>query len=247
MRFLMMVPALLAGAVWVATARAQGETVPYAADYVLETADGAMRGRIYVTPGMERREDLTADGSTMVSIRRDDKDLMWMLIPSERMYMEIKTGQAAPGPERTPSPEEYQTEMTTEGREEVGGIMTTKSKVIMTAADGSKLGGFWWTTDEGVLVKMDVLSVTQGERMRMKRELTNVQIGPQPAELFEIPAGYTTMSMGGIGAGMFGLGGRGNDAAEPEAGAAEEEPAGDDQRRRRPGIGGALRGVLGGR
>lgn len=244
MRSLLMVPAALIGTAWLQTAAAQGETtVAYSADYVLETAEGAMRGRIYATPGMERREDLTPDGGTMVSIRREDKDLLWMLIPAERMYMEIKTGEMAAGSERTPSPEEYQTEMTTEGREEVGGVMTTKSKVIMTAADGSKMGGFWWTTDEGVLIKMDVLSVAAGEKIRMKRELTNVQLGSQPADLFEIPAGYVSMSAA-IGGSLLGLGSRGN---ADESGAAEGEPAEGDQKKRRIGIGGALRGVLGGR
>ncbi len=246
MRSLLMVPAVLIGAAWLQTAAAQGETtVAYSADYVLETAEGAMRGRIYATPGMERREDLTPDGGTMVSIRREDKNLLWMLIPSERMYMEIKTGEMAAGSERTPSPEEYQTEMTTEGREEVAGVMTTKSKVIMTSADGSKMGGFWWTTDEGVLIKMDVLSIAAGEKIRMKRELTNVQIAPQPADLFEIPSGYVSMSAA-IGGGLLGLGRRGN-TDEAQSGEGENEPAEDDQKKRRIGIGGALRGVLGGR
>jgi hypothetical protein len=172
-----------------------------------------------------------------------------MLMPAERMYIEMNLGQMAEAPggvSRTPSPEEFQTEMTTEGREEVAGVMTTKSKVIMTAADGSKMGGFWWTSDEGVVVKMDVISVAEGEKIRMKRELSNVQVGPQPAELFEIPEGYTSMAAG-IGAGFLG-GAFGGVAAPADdaAPAAEEEAAAGEETKRR-GFGSALRGVLGGR
>ena len=177
--------------------------VEYSADYTMETAEGAIRGRMNAAPGLERREDLI-EGTSIVSIRRDDKKVLWMLMPSERMYMEMKLGKMDGGNGRTPSPEEYKTEFTEEGREEVNGMMTTKSKVIMTGADGSKMGGFWWTTDDGLLVKMDVLSIAKGEKMRMKRELTNIKIGPQSKDLFEIPAGYQTMGMG-LAGGMLGL------------------------------------------
>jgi hypothetical protein len=215
--------------------------VEYSADYVLETADGAMRGRLNGAPGLERREDLV-EGSTMVSIRRDDKKVMWMLMPSERMYMEMKFGQMEGGKSRAPSPEEYKTEFTEAGREEVNGMMTTKSKVIMTGADGSKMGGFWWTTDDGLLVKMDVISVAKGEKVRMKRELTNVKIGPQPKDLFEIPAGYQSMSMG-LAGGMLGLP-RGSDDAKEGDKPAEGQPAAE-QPKKKKGFGlGVLKDAL---
>lgn len=195
--------------------------VEYSADYTMETAEGAIRGRINAAPGLERREDLV-EGTSIISIRRDDKKVMWMLMPSERMYMEMKFGKMDAGKGRTPSPEEYKTEFTDEGREEVNGMMTTKSKVIMTGADGSKMGGFWWTTDDGLLVKMDVISIAKGEKVRMKRELSNIKIGPQSKDLFEIPAGYQSMSMG-IAGGMLGLPGNseGSNASDQPA---EEAP-----------------------
>lgn len=231
MRATLVVTSMLLGAGTLAHA---AEPIPlkveYSADYVMETADGAMRGRLNGAPGLERREDLI-EGSTMISIRRDDKKVMWMLMPSERMYMEMKFGQMEGGKSRTPSPEEYKTEMTTEGREEVNGMMTTKSKVIMTGTDGSKMGGFWWTTDDGLLVKMDVISVAKGEKIRMKRELTNVKIGPQPKDLFEIPAGYQSMSMG-LAGGMLGLPRASDDAKEGDK-PAEGQPAAEQPKKKK--------------
>lgn len=215
--------------------------VEYSADYIMETAEGAIRGRLNGAPGLERREDLV-EGNTMVSIRRDDKKVLWMLMPQERMYMEMKLGQMEGAKSRTPSPEEYKTEFTEVGREEVNGMMTTKSKVIMTGADGSKMGGFWWTTDDGLLVKMDVLSIAKGEKIRMKRELSNVKIGPQPRDLFEIPAGYQSMSMG-LAGGMLGLP-RGTEEAKEEDKPAEGQPAAE-QPKKKKGFGlGVLKDAL---
>jgi hypothetical protein len=222
--------------------------VQYSADYVMETAEGASRGHIYAAPGVERSETVN-EGTTMISIRRDDKHVTWMLMPSERMYMEIKAGQPAPGRSNTPSPEDYKTQMTTEGRETINGIVTTKSKVLMTGADGSKMGGFWWTSDDGLVVKMDVISAEKGGKVRLKRELTNIKIGAQPAELFEIPAGYTAMNMG-FGSGLLGIPRGASDDAEHGAKSddkSDDKSERDEPKKKRLGLGGALKGVLGGR
>jgi hypothetical protein len=212
-----------------------GANVSYSADSVMETAEGAITGKHYIAPGMERRED-TLQGMSMISIRRDDLGKLWMLMPSERMYMEIDLKKAADmaerfagGMSRTPSPEEFEVEMTEEGREEVNGLMTTKSKVIMKHQDGTRMGGFWWMSDEGILVKMDVIAMDESKnKMRMKRELTNIVIEPQAPTLFEIPEGYSSLMMG-MGAGLLGLPGLGGGGAdEPsesgEEGATEEPP-----------------------
>lgn len=203
--------------------------VSYSADYTMETAEGAMSGKVNVAPGKERREDFTPDGETMISIRRDDLGKLWMLMPSERMYMEMDLGAAQGDASSVPRPEDFQTQMTEEGQESVNGLMTTKSKVVMTDADGSKMGGYWWTTDDGILVKMDVIALTDGEKTRLKRELTNVVVGPQDAALFEIPKGYSPMMMG-MGAEMLGLPGA-QDAGAGEAGgqdaAGEAEQSGE--------------------
>jgi len=168
----------------------------YSADYVMETNAGAISGHMNAAPDKERREE-SMEGTTMITIRRSDLHKTWMLMPGERMYMEMRAGQPAMGMERESSdPGDYQTQMTTVGRETLDGLETTKSKVIMTGKDGSKMGGFWWTTDQGIVVKMDVIGIDGDTKMRMKRELSNIQIGPQDPSLFEIPKGYTAMGMG---------------------------------------------------
>lgn len=176
----------------------QPPKVSYSADQSMETAEGAMNGTIYVTPTMERREAVM-EGKRIVTITRRDKKLIWNLMPEEQMYMETPLNAA----NRPDDPGNYQIQQTPMGPDEVNGVPCEKSKVIMTLADGSKLGGFWWTSKQGIIVKMDVLSKSRGEKQRITSELSNLKIGQQPASLFEIPAGYSAMGLGG----MMGMGG----------------------------------------
>lgn len=214
--------ALLAPSATLAQQAPGGAEVSYSADYTMETAEGAMSGKLNVAPGKERREDFTPDGETMISIRRDDLGKLWMLMPSERMYMEMDLGAAADEESSVSRPEDFQTQLTEEGQESVNGVMTTKSKVVMTDADGSKMGGYWWMSADGILVKMDVIALTEGEKTRLKRELNNVVVGPQDAALFEIPKGYSPMMMG-MGAQMLGLPGAEVGEGEEASGEALEQ------------------------
>jgi hypothetical protein len=122
-------------------------TVEYSADFTIETAEMVQTGKIYAAPGKERRESFV-EGMTSVFIRRDDLGKTWMLMPAQRMYMEIKAGDESQAGSAGTDPDDYEVEMTVVGPEELDGMMTTKYKVIMTASDGGKMGGFWWITEQ---------------------------------------------------------------------------------------------------
>ncbi|MDH4187522.1 MAG: DUF4412 domain-containing protein, partial [Nitrospira sp.] len=164
--------------------------VDYSADSTMETEGGmTMKSRVYHSSGKQRMEMGGADGS--VTIIRNDKKVMWQLIGN--MYMEMPI-------DRSDSSDlsSMDVEQTVVGEETVNGIKTTKSKVIATKKDGSKFGGFFWTTKDGITVKMDLLSKEGDQKMRMMSELTNLKIEKQDPKLFEIPAGYTKNDMGAL-------------------------------------------------
>ena len=162
--------------------------VEYSADSTMETEGGmTMKSRIYQAPGKQRVE-MGGEGGN-VSIIRRDKKVMWQLMGN--MYMEMPMNQSQ-------DPHDMDVQMTTVGEETVNGIKTTKSKVIATKKDGSKFGGFFWTTKDGITVKMDLLSKEGDKKMRMSQELTNLKIGKQDPKLFEIPSGYTKNDMGAM-------------------------------------------------
>ena len=171
----------------VAAAPPPEPTVEYSADSTMETEGGmTMKSRVYHTPTKQRMEMGGADGS--VTIIRKDKKVVWQVMGD--MYMGGFDIQ----------------EQTEVGEETINGLKTTKTKIIATKPDGSKFGGFFWTTKEGVTVKMDLLSKEGDKKMRMASELTNVKIEKQNPALFEVPAGATKNDMGA----MMGQGGMPN-------------------------------------
>lgn len=171
--------------------------VDYSADSTMEMEGGMkMSSRIYHSSGKERMEMGGGDGN--VQITRKDKKVIWMLMGN--MYMEMPLDQSNSG-----GMEDFEIlEQSTVGEETINAVRTTKSKVIaVKKKDGSKMGGFFWTTKEGITVKMELLSKDGDKKMRMASELTNLKIERQDPALFEIPAGYSKNPMGA----MMGKGG----------------------------------------
>jgi hypothetical protein len=170
-----------------------GPTVEYSADRVMETSAGTFNGKVYATKDKERSE--TSMGSMQsVMILRRDRQLGWMLMPSHKMYqtMDFAKAQAQSGA----APDD-QVEITEVGSESIEGFQAKKFKMLMK--DGTA-GGFIWITEHGIPVKMDMLSKSGGEKSRMTVTLKNLKVGPQDAQLFELPSGYTAMpSMGSLG------------------------------------------------
>ncbi len=164
----------------------------FSADSTIETESGmTMKSRIYHTADKERMEMGGSDGMTMII--RKDKKVVWQLMGD--MYMEMPMDDStASGMDAFEIVE--QTEI---GQETVNGMKTIKSKVVAVKKDGSgKFGGFFWTTKEGITVKMDLLSKEGDKKTRMASELTNLKIEKQDPALFEIPAGYTKNDMGAM-------------------------------------------------
>lgn len=169
--------------------------VDYSADSTMELEDGmTVKSRIYYTPGKQRTEMGGADAN--VTIMRRDKKVTWILMGD--MYME-----SAMEPDDSHDPHDMDMQQTAVGEETVNGVKTTKSKVIATNKDGSKFGGFFWTTKDGITVKMDLLSKEGDKKMRMSQELTNLKIGKQDPKLFEIPPGYTKNDMDAMMGGVM--------------------------------------------
>jgi hypothetical protein len=178
--------------------------VEYSADSITETADGVVEGRVHVAPGKERRETVI-DGDKAVLITWEDKKALWMLFPEEKAYLETKPGESPDKGDLSG----FQVEQTVVGPEKVDGIDTVKSKIVAKGPQG-KYGGFWWTTPDGIVVKVEMLSVEKGSKDRIKMQLKNLKIGRQDPSLFEVPRGWKKMAVPGIGgmdlkdaAGMF--------------------------------------------
>ena len=174
--------------------------VEYSADQVIEAEEVAMKGRVFHTPTKERRE-MNQGGQNMIIIMRHDKKVSWTVMPEEHIYMEAAMKPSADKDKTDMSA--YKIEQTPVGQEMLNGVNMNKSKIIMTHNSGSKMGGFMWTTKEGIMAKIDAIAVEKGSKDRFKMEQTNIKVGKQPADLFELPRGVEKMDMGGMGMDMM--------------------------------------------
>ena len=187
----------------VAALAADRPNVEYSADQVIEAEAAAMKTRIYSTPTKERRE-MNQGGMSMIMIVRLDKKMIWNLMPEDKMYMEMAMKESSDKTDMSA----YKIEQTPLGQETLDGQSMNKSKIVMTHSSGSKMGGFMWTTKDGILAKIDAIAVDKGSKDRFKMVQTNIKVGKQPPELFEIPKGFQAMNMGGMGDMLKGLKGR---------------------------------------
>jgi hypothetical protein len=180
-------------------------TAEYSADQLMETEHGRIPSKVWHAKDKERRE-MEMGGHKTTTIMRLDKKVTWTLMPEQQMYMETAFGEAPKGPGAQAEVPAYDVEQTPAGEEVVNGITCKKTKVIMTdRKSGAKLGGFFWTSPENILVKADAVAKNEGQKTRFKLELTNLKVGPQPEELFEVPAGYSKFEMPGMGDAMKGM------------------------------------------
>jgi hypothetical protein len=173
-------------------------SVEYSADRTVETDAGTMSGKVYFARGKERQET-SMKGFQTVMILRQDKQLGYMLMPAQHMYQQLDITSAR---KQSGSQDASQVDITEVGKETLDGRATTKYKLLMKDGSG---GGFVWITGEGIAVKMDLLSKSGGNRSHVTLTLSNVQIGAQDPQLFEVPGDYKSIpNMSSLGVGGFG-------------------------------------------
>jgi len=192
--------AIMFGAIPGWAAQLSRPQVEYSADSTIQNEEGTIQQHVYVTPTKERKEMLTGEGDGGIQILRYDTKVMWILMPSEKMYME----NSMMGKGKGNDPSQWTYEETVVGEETLNGVRVTKYKSIATSTDGKKYGGFSWRTREGIPVKQDLLYKEGNDKKRMLTELTNLKISRQDPTLFEIPEGFTKLDMGSMMSGAMG-------------------------------------------
>ncbi len=154
----------------------------FSGDMVNTSKAGAVNQKFFISGDKTRMESPQG-----IAIVRTDKKVMWMLMPQQKMYMEMPLN-----PSDVPATSEKypgEIERTLMGKETVDGRATDKYRVVYTAA-GVKTTIFqWFAPDIGLPVK------TAAEDGSWTMEYKNIKTGTQPDSLFEIPAGYSKMSM----------------------------------------------------
>src|SRR5690606_5250072 len=139
--------------------------------------------------------EMTVEGQTFTAIIREDREVLWTLMPQQNMYLEVSfdareigSGGAFEGAEVLQS--------RALGSEEVNGQRTTRYELTVRDPSGETASGALWATADMIPVKMDMVVEGGGH---VVLELRDIQVGPQPDSLFDVPAGYTALSLGSLG------------------------------------------------
>jgi hypothetical protein len=208
--FVLTAAGLLASAGLVASAQADisklNMDVAYSATRIIE--GGAERGtkqnqrieqRYFQQSAMTNRMEQYYEGEHSVIIMNGERGVMWIVMPSQRMYMESPIdGQPFDGANvEIPDPDSWAMERV--GRESVNGIPATKYFVSSDNGQTDRMKGHMWVSDDGIPLRTDMMAGTD----RIQMELRDLVVGPQPAALFEPPAGFQRLDLG------MGMGGKG--------------------------------------
>ena len=172
--------------------------VDYSADMNMDAGsspDGkpmVMKGKIFASKEKERRV-MASGGNESIIITRRDKNVTWILMPDQKMYMESLDSEPEKDPERMVK--EGKIKFDKLGREKVNGVSANKYKIQVGDDKGDQFEGHLWLTDENILVRMEGSSPEMGPKGRVRLDYTNIKIEKQNPGLFEIPAGYKRFAM----------------------------------------------------
>jgi len=174
--------------------------VPFSADMTMKPAKSPdrMNGKMYFS-GSKMRWDMSMRGRDSVMITDIPGKVSYMVMPQQKMYMEMRADQMQHGPKMDNfksydpnNPCANAEDMTCEkgGSETVNG--RAADKWIFKKKSTGKLVMTTWLDKK---IHFPVKSLMEdGTEM----DLTNVQEGAPAASVFEIPAGYKKFDMGAM-------------------------------------------------
>lgn len=171
-------------------AAAESPAADFSAEMVMTASGQTMQGKLYAAEGKSRMEMPQS-----VVITRYDRNVSWVIMPGQGMYMEqpidvkstAKTSRELPG----------ETERVSLGTEQVGGQAAEKFKVTYMEGGRQESLYQWVAGDSPVPVKFESVDGT------WSMEYRNINLEPQDDSLFEVPAGYQKFDMPDMGSYSF--------------------------------------------
>jgi len=153
----------------------------FSAEQTVRSGQQSVTGKIYFKDDRWRVEMASPEGPK-VAIHRLDKVTTWLLLPNQT-YVELplRFDQIPPLAARI----EGETGRKLAGKEQVGGRSTEKYEVTVDIKGRKTIMYQWVATDSKVPMK----TITADGNW--ESAYAYVKEGPQPAHLFELPAGYT--------------------------------------------------------
>ena len=172
---------LVALALWPAAAPA----AEFSGQMLTRVRETTVPGRIFVKDGKLRQEFIDDKGQT-ITILRPDKKLIWVILPLERVYMEVPMKPKWPGQFIQIPPDARQKRPV--GSERVNGYDAEKFEVTVSSREGLERQLYWVPAKLGVPIKVEVPA------RKFSSEYKDIKEGGVADRLFEIPPGFEKVS-----------------------------------------------------
>ncbi len=154
----------------------------FSADIVSKVSGTEMKGKIY-----SAKDKVRMEAGQQITITRMDKKLAIVLMPDQKMYMEM------PIQGQIPTPMDVSSQDTADrilvGTEVLEGKTVEKYKITAKTDQGTVTTFSWILKDSQIPVKIAAADGT------WETTYQNIKLGSQSESLFEVPDGYTKFSM----------------------------------------------------
>jgi len=161
--------------------------VEYSADAVIGTGEQARPGKLWRTP-MALRLETQENGRPQTVIVRVDRNLALLLVPEMRLAIETDLSGLSLTQALLGSSDRLKS--TSLGPDTVEGTRTTRWRVETSDPKAGWFRGFVWSTDRGVVMKIEGEGEHRNKRGYVHLLFRNVKIAPQDGGLFEPPGDY---------------------------------------------------------
>lgn len=139
---------------------------------------------------LKERISAVVKGVELDLVLRYDRQVAWQMTPMFALAAETDiSAMDSPANIRVLSRQRI-------GKETVGGVATTRWKILYQTRGGARREGEYWQNAAGVHVKSRfTVTDPEGKARRVELELRDLTVGPQPPEVFEVPDGYKVMPL----------------------------------------------------
>lgn len=145
--------------------------------------------------GEKMRMDINEQGQSVSVIMRMDQKTNYMLMHEMSMFQEVKSKRI----------KQYQKDMNLQftnqqqtGTETVNGFSCTRYTADFTDDEGTKGTGTYWINSDDIMIRAVMTSKRRRRTTETTIDLSNLKVGDQPDELFEVPGSYQSLGFGSL-------------------------------------------------
>lgn len=163
------------------------QATEFTATVITKAGGMEVPGKVYVK-GQKARNEFKTAGQTSIHIMRPDKNVLWVIMPQQKAYMEMPITQEAQQ-KMLSLTEKQKANMKKVGTEVVNNYACDKYETTMSHQGKSTKFYVWIATELGIPIKM------AAEDGSFSMEYRDIKTGEVSDSLFEPPQGYRKMKM----------------------------------------------------